>query len=182
MVAFKFLACAASVIGLVAAQDQGLSITLPASNLWWVAKSANTLTWTCRSSPFTNFTVIMTNTNPSVLSGPQAFISIQQNTDCSKLVTQEQSDYSPSTGYRILLANTLNQTDIYAQSDEFEIKPLGSAYPMTSSPADATSATSSGSATAAASSTSGNTSGATSLETLGLGLSAGIAAGIAYLT
>jgi len=53
---------------------------------------------------------------------------------------------------------------------------------MTSSPADATSATSSGSATAAASSTSGNTSGATSLETLGLGLSAGIVAGIAYLT
>ena len=35
MVAFKFLACAASVVGLVAAQNQGLSITLPASNLWW---------------------------------------------------------------------------------------------------------------------------------------------------
>jgi hypothetical protein len=61
----------------------------------------------------------------------------------------------------------------------FEIKPVGSAYPATTSVELGTSATATGSAAAA--STSGKKNGATSLKTLSLGISVGLAAGIAYL-
>jgi hypothetical protein len=50
--------------------------------------------------------------NPAVLVAPQAILAIQQNADCSKLITQEQSAQTPATGYSILLANPLNSTDV----------------------------------------------------------------------
>ncbi|KAF5349257.1 hypothetical protein D9756_009433 [Leucocoprinus leucothites] len=175
MVAITFLAFAASLAGFAAAD---LRITSPSAGSWWVAKSANTLSWTCHDSPFANFTISMSNSNPSLLPGTQAIIPIEQNFDCSKTVTDQQSDYQPGTGYRILLSNPLNSTEVYAQSDEFEIKPLGSSFPPTST---AGGATATGSGSAAGSSGTSNGNGAASMKTVGLGVSVGMAAGIAYL-
>jgi hypothetical protein len=61
-----------------------------------------------------------------------AFIAIVQSSDCSKEVTIQQSNQRAAPGYTLYLANILNGTDIYGQSEEFEIKPLGSAYPSQS--------------------------------------------------
>lgn len=92
----------------------------------------NTLSWTCHESQFTNFTVLYVshsylrphgpcadsglysvgNTNPSILSQPQAIIAIENNFDCSKTITQEQEIFPAGSGYTILLANTLNNTDV----------------------------------------------------------------------
>ncbi|KAH7882486.1 hypothetical protein F5I97DRAFT_1987791 [Phlebopus sp. FC_14] len=120
----------AALIGAASAQ---LTITNPSSSNWWVASSQNTLAWTCDSSPYDNFTVLLTNSNPSILNAPLAIISVEYNYDCSKTITQQQAAQPAATGYTIQLANTLNGTDVYAQSEPFEIKPLGSAYPVTSS-------------------------------------------------
>ena len=125
----------------------------------------------------------VTNSNTNLLSGPQAIVAIEENFDCSKLITQQQQNFQVGTGYVIQLANPLNNTNVrpiffsyrlsiaftnsfsilyflplqvYAQSDPFEIKAAGSTFP-TSTPlesATATSATASGTGSADASATS----------------------------
>ncbi|KXN82758.1 hypothetical protein AN958_02197 [Leucoagaricus sp. SymC.cos] len=177
MVALTLFTLAASLVGFAAAD---LQITNPSSSSWWVAQSANNLAWTCHDSPADNFTVMITNTNPSVLSGSQAIIAIQSNFDCSKLITQEQSAHTPATGYQILFANPFNATQIYAQSEQFEIKPLGSAYPATTSNAGASPTGSGSAAGASGTGTSNGKNGATSLKNLGLGFSVAVAAGVSY--
>ncbi|KAF9220811.1 hypothetical protein BS17DRAFT_636556, partial [Gyrodon lividus] len=146
----RVILAAAALAGAASAQ---LNITNPNPNSWWVAGSANTLAWTCNTSPYTTFTVLLTNSNPSILNAPLAIIAIQQNYDCSETITQQQSSQPAATGYTVQFANPLNNTEVYAETEPFEIKALGSAYPATSSPAAAASATSSGGTAAAPSST-----------------------------
>ncbi|KAI6012066.1 hypothetical protein PISMIDRAFT_676937 [Pisolithus microcarpus 441] len=126
----RILVAAAALVGAVSAQ---LTVTNPTSDSWWVAQSANTLAWTCNTSPYNNFTVLLANSNPSILVQPIAIIAIQESYDCSKTITQQQSAQPAATGYTVLLANPLNSTDVYATSETFEIKALGSSYPATSS-------------------------------------------------
>jgi len=111
-----------------------LQITQPSASIWWVAKSINVMAWTCPSLtsagvPITNFTVLINNTNPSVFLGPLAFIAQQAASDCSITVSPTQVNQPAGTGYTLLLADPFNNTDVYATSDQFEIKPLGSLYP-----------------------------------------------------
>ncbi|KAF5383180.1 hypothetical protein D9615_004898 [Tricholomella constricta] len=128
---FTRLAFVAALVGAAAAEFKILS---PGADVWWVAKSLNTLTWTCKDpAALQTFTVLVANKDQKVLTAPIAIIGVQNNFDCSKTITQDQISAPPGTGYTILFANTLNQTDVFAKSEEFEIKPLGSAYP-TSTP------------------------------------------------
>jgi len=145
------IAVAATLVGFSAAQLQIISPGGP--DLWWVAKSINTLSWTCQTSPFQTYTILIANKDPKVLSAPMAIVGVQNNFDCSKSITQDQANQAPGTGYTIQLADPLNSTNIYASSKEFEIKPLGAAYPATTSvPGASGSATASGSGSNAASS------------------------------
>ncbi|KAG1771986.1 hypothetical protein EV702DRAFT_1134928 [Suillus placidus] len=148
------LACAA-LLSVVSAQ---LTITSPGTNDWWVASSQNTISWTCTTSTFLNFTILLSNSNTAVLAAPLAIIAVQENYDCSKTITQQQSAQPAGTGYTVLFASTLNSTDIYAQSQPFEIKALGSSYPTTTSGVGGTSTgTPSGSAGAAQATKTGGT-------------------------
>ncbi|KAG2340803.1 hypothetical protein BDR05DRAFT_966356 [Suillus weaverae] len=148
------LACAA-LLSVVSAQ---LTITSPGTNDWWVASSLNTISWTCTTSTFSNFTILLSNSNTAILPAPLAIIAVQANYDCSKTITQQQSAQPAGTGYTVLFASTLNSTDIYAQSQPFEIKALGSSYPTTTSGVGGTSTgTPSGSAGAAQATKTGGT-------------------------
>ncbi|KAG5652636.1 hypothetical protein H0H81_004246 [Sphagnurus paluster] len=211
------LLASAALVASAAAEFQILS---PSSDVWWVAKSLNTLSWTCNdpSAP-SNFTVLVANTSPTVLVSPLAIISIQYNYDCSKTITQDQLQAAPGTGYTILFANPLNSSDVsptsflspifpllssasahgyrphpgdcpppppliptktetdklprtqvYASSQQFEIKPLGSTYPTATPglPSPSASATSSGAGANATQSGSGK-NGALSLSAGGAG-------------
>ena len=150
----------------------------------------------------------VTNSNTNLLSGPQAIVAIEENFDCSKLITQQQQNFQVGTGYVIQLANPLNNTNVrpisfscylhivftnslstlyflplqvYAQSDPFEIKAAGSTFP-TSTPlesATATSATASGTGSADASATS--SSAALNLTPRNVGVFSAVLAGIAAL-
>jgi len=131
-----------------AAQDL-FAITQPSSEIWWVAKSSNVMTWDCQTDPsITNFTVLINNTNPAVLAAPLAFIAMLANSDCSYAVSQNQVNEGPATGYTLLFADPLNNTNVYATSQLFEIKALGSAYPTTTGLAASGTATSSSSSSA----------------------------------
>ncbi|KAI6104107.1 hypothetical protein EDD16DRAFT_1693964 [Pisolithus croceorrhizus] len=126
----RILVTAAALVSAASAQ---LTVTNPSSDSWWVAQSSNTLAWTCNTSPYNNFTVLLANSNPSILVEPIAIIAIQESYDCSQTITQQQSTQPAASGYTVLLANPLNSSDVYATSETFEIKALGSSYPATSS-------------------------------------------------
>jgi len=151
------LAIAAALFGYALAQGTSLQVTTPNSNTWWVAKSTNVLAWNCKDATTpAEFTVLVANKDVNVLSAPIAIIGIENNYQCSQLITQDQSAQPAALGYTILLADTLNNTHVYATSQEFEIKALGSAYPTTStSGASPTNGTSTSSGSTATSTKSG---------------------------
>ncbi|KAI0070131.1 hypothetical protein K474DRAFT_1670386 [Panus rudis PR-1116 ss-1] len=168
----------AALLGVVAAD---LKVTNPSSSSWWVANSINTIAWTCKESSFQTFTIFIANSDPKVLTSPQAIIAVQNNFDCSKTITQDQANYTAGTGYSIQLANPLNSSDIYAQSDLFEIKPLGSAYPATSSAAPSPTDSSSGSSPSSSDAPTGASGGSSGATSLSMSVSALAAAGVAAL-
>ncbi|TCD68390.1 hypothetical protein EIP91_010899 [Steccherinum ochraceum] len=143
---FPRLAVFAALVGVASAD---LQITNPDANHWWVANSINTLAWTCQDNTHPQYTVLIANQDPKVLVQPLAIIAIQNNFDCSKTITEQQSSQPAGTGYTILLADPLNSTNVFATSQPFEIKPLGSAYPTGVTPSQPP-ATSTGSDSAGA--------------------------------
>jgi len=141
-----------------AAQDQTFNFILPNKDVWWVADSANVMKWNCTDPVARNdkvWTVFLNNTSPSVFTGPLGIIAQQSNDDCSRAVTHDQANLPVGTGYYIIFANDLNASDVYATSDLFEVKALGSPYPSTSSDLAA-----SGTATASSSASASSKNGA----------------------
>ncbi|KAG6843837.1 hypothetical protein H0H87_012668, partial [Tephrocybe sp. NHM501043] len=109
-----FFSRVALLASLAASAAATFDIVSPSQDVWWVAKSINTLTWDCNSADakaHPTFTVLVANTDPKVLVAPLAIIGIQNNFDCSKTITQDQLSAPAGTGYTILFANTLNQSD-----------------------------------------------------------------------
>ncbi|KAF7795065.1 hypothetical protein EIP86_006209 [Pleurotus ostreatoroseus] len=158
------LAALASVAHADAISTQGLSVLVPGGDsLWWVASSINTLAWTCKTTSISNFTVLIGNTDTNVMPSPQAILSQENNFDCSKTVDQSILAEAAGSNYFIQLADPFNNTNIYAQSANFEIKPVGSVYPPASAtPSDVPggAAATSGSSNSSASATgSGASSG-----------------------
>jgi hypothetical protein len=167
------LSAALTFAALASVATAQLTVLVPGGpNLWWVAESSNTLSWTCQTSPYTNFTVLVANSDPKILTSPIAILAQQNNFDCSKTITQDLVNQTPATGYTVQLADPFNSTHIYASSQPFEIKPLGSSYPDPSSTPTAggsASSTASGTGASAPSASTTKKSGALSLAPGALG-------------
>ncbi|KAG8740741.1 hypothetical protein FRC10_003946 [Ceratobasidium sp. 414] len=145
-----------------------LTISEPSSERWWVAQSQNTLRWSCNTSPYTNWTVLITNPDVTILSGPLALIAIREyNYDCSKTIIPGEQ-LKPGTGYNMVFANPFNNTDIFATSQSFEVKPVGSTYPPQITTSEALTATGGASGTSAPSATSSPNSNNGIANTVGL--------------
>jgi len=119
---------AVAVVAFAALAQAQLTIDNPSSSRWWVADSQNTLSWSCKTSPYTNWTVLITNQTPTTFNGPLALIAVQYNYDCSKTMIPG-AELKAATGYVMNFANTLNSSDIWASSEPFEVKVVGSTYP-----------------------------------------------------
>ena len=52
------------------------------------------------------------NTDPKILPAPLPFIAQQNNFDCSKSITQDQINQPVATGYTIIFADPLNNTNV----------------------------------------------------------------------
>ena len=55
------------------------------------------------------------NSDPKILTAPIAVIAIQNNYDCSITITQDQANQPVGTGWTVVLANPLNNTDVRAE-------------------------------------------------------------------
>ncbi|KAI0937561.1 hypothetical protein AcW1_001591 [Taiwanofungus camphoratus] len=161
---FARTALTATLLAFVSSAAAQLQIVSPGGpNLWWVAQSDNTVLWTCETSPYSNFTILIANSNPSVLASSLAIVAQQPNYDCSETISQHQISQPAASGYTLMFANPLNNSDIYATTQPFEIKALGAAYPPSSATPTATaSATPSSSSGSSGSSSSSAPSATTS--------------------
>ncbi|WVQ80740.1 hypothetical protein IAT38_002845 [Cryptococcus sp. DSM 104549] len=156
------------ISALASMASAALTVTEPSASHWWVAQSLNTLAWSGKEP--TEFSVFLANPDTNVLTSMLALASVVPAYQTS--LTINPGDARPATGYTLLLTNTLNSSDVYATSESFEIKAVGSTYPAQTAAVNA-SATAQGTgsqagsgiastsaATASASATGGNTSGA----------------------
>jgi len=126
---FKVLLSSLLLATFTAAQTL-FGIDTPSSTVWWVDQGQNTMSWECHAVPtISNFTVIINNTNQAVLPGNLAIIAQLDNADCSYAL---QINQTVATGYTLVFADPFNNTNVYAASQQFEIKALGAAYPATS--------------------------------------------------
>lgn len=163
----------------------GLKIIAPGGpNLWWIEKSDNNLVWDCSDKTYDSFNVVIANPNPNVLTAPLTILATLPNYVCSKLMPAAQLTVPAASNYTISLTNILNTTDIYATSEPFEIKPLGSSYPdSTSTPSLGVSSSGSPSSTSGGSNPSstsgGNSKNAGSKNVLSaLGVFAAVVVGV----
>ena len=124
----QFLKLAATLAAAASAVS-AFDITKPNPDEWWVAKSTNVLEWQCKTET-TNpqYTVLIGNPNVPAYERPIASIAIINDYDCSLSIANTQADFPPATGYYIQLADPFNNTHVFATSQPFEIKPLGSLY------------------------------------------------------
>lgn len=151
-----------------------ITILAPSSSYWWIANSQNLYSWTCGSNyneGYTNFTVLINNSNPTLFSGPLALVAVQWDYDCSVLLPPVPS-LPAGPGYTLYFGDVFNQTHVIASSSVFEIKPVGSAYapqPSGVSSASATAATGSASpsGTAKKSSALGSLRGNSAISLIG---------------
>jgi len=137
-------------------------------SLWWVAESQNTIVWSCHTdvpaSTNSAYQLLLNNTKATVLTAAEAIVANVPNADCSHTITTQQANLPPATGYTLVFADIIDQTKIYAVSQEFEIKPLGAAYPPSSAtPQESSSATQTGASNTGTG--TGSSSSATSTPT-----------------
>ncbi|KAI0364234.1 hypothetical protein BV20DRAFT_872085 [Pilatotrama ljubarskyi] len=109
-----------------------LSVTSPgAQDQWLVDGPSNLVSWTCETSPYTEF-AIMLESWPA-FDGPVMLVERQKNADCSVRINITSALLAPSLrnpgklpldGYAITFseAGTPTPDFIYAESPEFEIK------------------------------------------------------------
>jgi len=144
---FASFAVISTLVSSAAAQFQ---ILAPGgTNLWWVAQSENIIAWTCHTdvpaSTNNAYQLLLNNTNPTILTSAEAIVANVNNADCSHTITTQQADLTPATGYTLIFADPINQTKIYAVSQQFEVKALGASYPPSSAtPQESSSASQTG--------------------------------------
>jgi hypothetical protein len=59
-----------------------------------------------------SLTARVNNTNPTILAAPEAIVANVPNADCSFSITVQQAVLTPSTGYTLIFADTLDQTKV----------------------------------------------------------------------
>ncbi|KAH9831172.1 uncharacterized protein C8Q71DRAFT_783088 [Rhodofomes roseus] len=154
----KFSTAFATLAAIVSGAAAQLTILSPGGpDLWWVDGEVNDVTWTCNSSPYQNFTVLLGSSNTSILTSNYAFVAEQPNYQCSvEIYSTQLTKFPPADGYTIIFANILNSSDIYATSQPFEIKAEGAQYPASSATPTGTATATSSAASASGSSSSGS--------------------------
>ncbi|KAL5508387.1 hypothetical protein ACEPAH_6006 [Sanghuangporus vaninii] len=149
MHAAAFLSILAVALGASA-----LRVLAPNENEGWASTGSNTLSWERVSTDPTNFTVVLTNTDRSVLPENNqllaAFVDATSATSVS--IDAPSGGFNVGGSYRVNLVKSQDDLDtIYAQSDEFDITAGTSS--ATDSTVSSGSATSSGSAATTGSAT-----------------------------
>ncbi|KAI5118769.1 hypothetical protein M0805_005650 [Coniferiporia weirii] len=141
-----------------------ISVTTPNTNSNWASSGSNTLAWSRVSTDTTNFTVVLTNTDRTVLpTNDLLLVSFVDAVSSSSIsVPMPVSGFNVGGTYRVNLVQDANDVStIYAQSNEFNI---------TSGTGTASDSATSGSSTGSGSGTSSGSSASSSGSAQGTSL------------
>jgi len=109
----------------LAASSLAISISGPSASAFWVQFTSNTITWSFSSGDPNPVDITVTNSNDTFLNG--AF-SIARNLDVSNgSFTVTNVTLKQGTGYVVNFVSPTNQTQIFASSAAFDVKPPGTA-------------------------------------------------------
>jgi hypothetical protein len=122
-----FFAKALTLFGLLAAPAlvSAISISGPSSEKYWVFGTSNQITWGFSQGDPTSVSVTVTNDNSDVLNGKFSISEFVTISDEAYTVTNV--TLRPGAGYVVNFINPNNNTEIYASSAPFEVKPAGTA-------------------------------------------------------
>ena len=101
-----------------------LQVTSPGNTSSWTSTGSNSIAWQRVSTDPTNFTVVLTNTDRSVLpTNDQVLINfVQADSQSSTSFDAPDGGLNVGGNYRVNLVKSSDElSTIYAQSDEFEI-------------------------------------------------------------
>jgi len=108
-----------------------ITISDPSSTLYWVQFQSNTISWGFDQGDPSPISIIITNSNNSFLNGAFSiaqFVDVSQQTFIVSNVTLK-----VGTGYVVNFVNPSNASDVFALSDQFEVKPNGTTLAPTPS-------------------------------------------------
>ncbi|KAL7278755.1 hypothetical protein PYCCODRAFT_1426324 [Trametes coccinea BRFM310] len=159
-----------AALALPIAVTNALQILSPSASSYWVQNTSNTITWQFSDGDPNPISINVVNANNATLNGVFTianFVNVSTQTFTVTNVTLR-----PGDNYQVQFVNTSNITQVFAHSDDFTVKPPGTApasivsasSTATSSGASASSTSPSGtSSTASASATGGARNGAVSM-------------------
>ncbi|KAG9040543.1 hypothetical protein FS837_000495, partial [Tulasnella sp. UAMH 9824] len=122
-----FFAKALTLFGLLAVTSivSAITITGPSSEKYWVFGTSNQITWTYTQGDPTTVSVNIVNQSNEVLNGNFSIGEFVTIADESVTVTDV--TLRPGSGYVVNFINPKNNSEIYASSAPFEVKPAGTA-------------------------------------------------------
>lgn len=115
----------------VVANPNRFKITAPGPDWWWVAESPNRLAWTVPHDSAAIYIDRNDCDRRRCMIWPRKFIAVLHFCDRATTISWRHVALPPARGYVIQFANAFNISDVFAISEEFEIKPRGSAHPGT---------------------------------------------------
>lgn len=102
-----------------------LSITSPSGSSYWVQFSTNTIAWSLSSGDPTSVSIQIINPTSKQFNGPFSIAEYVPAAKKSYDVTNVQLIIAD--GYEVQFVNPLNNTEVYATSAPFSVKPSGTA-------------------------------------------------------
>ncbi|CDO77492.1 hypothetical protein BN946_scf184902.g26 [Trametes cinnabarina] len=142
-----------AALALPIAVTNALQILSPSSSSYWVQNTSNTITWQFSQGDPSPISITVVNANNATLNGAFSianFVNVSTQTFTVTNVTLRPGDH-----YQVQFVNTSNITQVFAHSDDFSVKPPGTApAPVVSASATSSGASASSTAPSGTSSTS----------------------------
>jgi len=148
-----------------------ITITGPSASQYWVQNDSNTIQWSYTPGDPTPVDIILTNGNNQTLNGDFSiarFVPVSQESFTVTNVTLR-----PGTGYQVVFINSVDPTQVYANSSDFEVKAPGTSPAPTSTPGSSSGSPSGNSATSSgtpSTTSSSSTSSSTTKKNSALGM------------
>ncbi|KAI0067530.1 hypothetical protein BV25DRAFT_1819860 [Artomyces pyxidatus] len=118
-----------------------ISITGPSPSAYWVQNTSNTIDWSFSAGDPNPVTVIVTNAENATLNGDffiAQFVNVSQQSFTVTNVTLR-----PGSDYQVVFVNPANESQVYANSSNFDVKPPGTALAPSSNSSGTSSSSSS---------------------------------------
>ncbi|KAH9914060.1 uncharacterized protein BXZ73DRAFT_55186 [Epithele typhae] len=153
------------------AVTQALDIVGPSQSAFWVFNTSNSISWSFAAGDPSPINIVIVNSDNATLNGPFSIATgVNVNETAHVAIFSTNVTLRPGDNYQVQFVNTTNQTDVFASSTAFTMKPNGSepAAPVSVSSAASSTATSpsgsrtSSSSSATATGAASNTGGALS--------------------